>query len=193
MKRLVLFSVFVSLFLGLHAQADYNDFVGTWVYARNDTVFKVKLQKGIIKYGIGDPGECIFGGYSLTVKGVLVEDYIKDIPAVYARTPEYPKLSDAGIYIRAYNSRYYPNLLGFLFFDMKKKHLFGEGLLANVMTLLAPGKMHWKLNEKESLWYALEGEYVDDELNKEEERRREEARKLRGFSVPDDVIMIKEE
>jgi hypothetical protein len=181
------------LFLGLHAQADYNDFVGTWVYARNDTVFKVKLQKGIIKYGIGDPGECIFGGYSLTVKGVLVEDYIKDIPAVYARTPEYPKLSDAGIYIRAYNSRYYPNLLGFLFFDMKKKHLFGEGLLANVMTLLAPGKMHWKLNEKESLWYALEGEYVDDELNKEEERRREEARKLRGFSVPDDVIMIKEE
>ena len=193
MKRLFLFSVLVLLFLGLHAQADYNDFVGTWVYARNDTVFKVKLQKGIIKYGIGDPGECIFGGYSLTVKGVLVEDYIKDIPAVYARTPEYPKLSDAGIYIRAYNSRYYPNLLGFLFFDMKKKHLFGEGLLANVMTLLAPGKMHWKLNEKESLWYALEGEYVDDELNKEEERRREEARKLRGFSVPDDVIMIKEE
>ena len=193
MKRLFLFSVLVLLFLGLHAQADYNDFVGTWVYAKNDTVFKVKLQKGIIKYGIGDPGECIFGGYSLTVKGVLVEDYIKDIPAVYARTPEYPKLSDAGIYIRAYNDRDYPNLLGFLFFDMKKKHVFGEGLLANVMTLLAPGKMHWKLNEKESLWYALEGEYVDDELNKEEERRREEARKLRGFSVPDDVIMIKEE
>ena len=192
MKRLFLFSVLVLLFLGLHAQADYNDFVGTWVYARNDTVFKVKLQKGIIKYGIGDPGECVFGGYSLTVKGVLVEDYIKDIPAVYARTPEYPKLSDAGIYIRAYNDRDYPNLLGFLFFDMKKKHVFGEGLLANVMTLLAPGKMHWKLNEKESLWYALEGGPGED-ASEEEERRWDEARKLRGFSVPDDVIMIKEE
>ena len=193
MKRLFLFSVLVSLFLGLHAQADYNDFVGTWVYAKNDTVFKVKLQKGILKYDINDPWECLFGGYSLTVKGVLVEDYIKDIPSVYVYTPEHPKLSDVGIYIRAYNSRYHPNLLGFLFFDMKKKHLFGEGLLANVMTLLAPGKMHWKLNEKESLWLALEGEYVDDESNKEEERRRDEARKLRGFSVPDDVIMIKEE
>jgi len=192
MKRLFLFSVLVLLFLGLHAQADYNDFVGTWVYAKNDTVFKVKLQKGIIKYGIGDPGECVFGGYSLTVKGVLVEDYIKDIPAVYARTPEHPKLSDAGIYIRAYNDRDYPNLLGFLFFDMKKKHVFGEGLLANVMTLLAPGKMHWKLNEKESLWYALEGGPGED-ASEEEERRWDEARKLRGFSVPDDVIMIKEE
>ena len=192
MKRPVLFSVLVLLFLGLHAQADYNDFVGTWVYAKNDTVFKVKLQKGIIKYGIGDPGECIFGGYSLTVKGVLVEDYIKDIPAVYARTPEHPKLSDAGIYIRAYNDRDYPNLLGFLFFDMKKKHVFGEGLLANVMTLLAPGKMHWKLNEKESLWYALEGGPGED-ASEEEERRWDEARKLRGFSVPDDVSMIKDD
>ena len=54
MKRLVLFSVFVSLFLGLHAQTDYNDFVGTWVYAKNDTVFKVKLQKGIIKLLLSD-------------------------------------------------------------------------------------------------------------------------------------------
>ena len=170
MKRLFLFSVLVLLFLGLHAQADYNDFVGTWVYAKNDTVFKVKLQKGTIKYGIGDPGECIFGGYSLTVKGVLVEDYIKDIPAVYARTPEHPKLSDAGIYIRAYNSRYYPNLLGFLFFDMKKKHLFGEGLPCNVMTLLSSDKLHWKLNEKEGLWFRLEGGLGED-ASEEEERR----------------------
>ena len=192
MKRPVLFSVLVLLFLGMYAQADYNDFVGTWVYAKNDTVFKVKLQKGTIKYGIGDPGECIFGGYSLTVKGVLVEDYIKSLPAVYIRTAEHPKLSDAGIYIRAYNSPYYSDMLGFLFFDMKKKHIFGEELPCNVMILLSSDKLHWKLNEKEGLWFRLEGG-PSPYASEEEERRRDEAWELRGFSVPDDVIMIKEE
>ena len=120
------------------------------------------------------------------------EDYIKSLPAVYIRTAEHPKLSDAGIYIRAYNSPYYSDMLGFLFFDMKKKHIFGEELPCNVMTLLSSDKLHWKLNEKEGLWFRLEGG-PSPYASEEEERRRDEAWELRGFSVPDDVIMIKEE
>ena len=189
MKRLFLFSVLVSLFLGMYAQADYNDFVGTWVYAKNDTVFKVKLQKGTIKYRSGRSDECMFGGYSLTVKGVLVEDYMKPLPAVYDANYKAP---DCGVYIWAYNDLSYSNLLGFTFYDMKKKHIFGQGLPANVMTLLSSGKMHWKLNEKKGVWFMLEGGPGDD-ASEEEERQWEEAWKMRGFSVPDDVIMITEE
>ncbi len=53
---------------------------------------------------------------------------------------------------------------------MKKKHLFGEGLPCNVMTLLSSDKLHWKLNEKEGLWFRLEGGLGED-ASEEEERR----------------------
>ena len=187
MKRLFLFSVLVSLLLGLHAQADYNDFVGTWVYARNDTVFKVKLQKGIMKYRSDYGDEYLFGGYSLTVKGIMVDNYMGDIP-LEVKVDELP---DCGVYIYAYPDPQHPVYAGFTFYDMKKKHLFGEGLPCNVMTLLSSDKLHWKLNEKEGLWFRLEGGLGED-ASEEEERRWDEAWKLRGFSVPDDVIMIKE-
>ena len=72
---------------------------------------------------------------------------------------------------------------------MKKKHIFGTGISANSMTLLSPTKLHWKLDEKQGLWWEFEGEIIGDE---EEIKRIEEESKPRGFSVPEDVIMTKE-
>ena len=54
------------------------------------------------------------------------------------------------------------------------------------MDLLSSNKLHWKLNEKKGLWYALEGDYPEDMLPSPEEWVP------RGFSVPTDVIMTKE-
>mgnify|MGYP000780485798 FL=1 len=54
------------------------------------------------------------------------------------------------------------------------------------MDLTASNKLHWKLDEKKGLWYALEGDYAEDMVPAPEEWIP------RGFSVPTDVIMTKE-
>lgn len=187
MKRLFLFSALAFIYLNVFSQSHYDAFVGTWVYEKNDTVFKIKLQKGIFKYYKEKSLEALFGGYSLSVKGKLIDNYIRPISIVYnSKTKEMP---NHGIYIWALSDPKVPNYAEFTFFDMKKKHAFGEGLPCNQMVLLSPVSLHWKLNEKEGVWMTLEGEQFDDE----QARRTNEEMKLRGFSVPDDVIMIKEE
>ena len=55
------------------------------------------------------------------------------------------------------------------------------------MDLTASNKLHWKLDEKKGLWYALEGDYAEDMVPAPEEWIP------RGFSVPTDVIMTKEQ
>ena len=189
MKRLFLFLFLVFVSLIVFSQSYLDSFSGTWVYEKNDTVFKVKLQKGKIIVYNNIVKSVLLGGYSLTVHGELVEDYIKPIPDVFDTRDNH---ADCGVYLWTTLNLDNSNEVGFVFYDMKKKHIFGKGLPANVMTLLSPDKLHWKLNEKEGLWFMLEGGPVDD-ASEEEERRRDEAWKLRGFSVPDDVIMIKEE
>ena len=54
------------------------DFVGTWQYASNDTVFTVKFVEGreINPYIKNDTRRYLYGGYALEVGGVLVEDYL---------------------------------------------------------------------------------------------------------------------
>lgn len=58
------------------------------------------------------------------------------------------------IYIRASSDT--PNYLGFTFYDQRKQHLNGKGIVGGTMDLLSSNKLHWKLNEKKGLWYALE-------------------------------------
>ena len=180
MRRGILFLLLASFSLWLFSQVNYDPFVGTWVYQNNDTVFKIKLQKGILKFWDGDTKQYLFGGYSLAVAGEVKYDYIQPTPAVYDSKLSAPS---CGIYIKApygYDSGY----LGFTFYDMEKKHIYGTGLPCNWMTLLAPDKLHWKLNEREGVWAILEGSENDEDIAEME---------LRGFSVPDDVIMTKEE
>lgn len=180
MKRYFLFLLLASFSLWLFPQVNYDPFVGTWVYQNNDTVFKIKLQKGVMKHWNGRTHEYLFGGYSLIVSGEVKYDYIQATPAVYDSKLSAPS---CGIFIEApygYDSGY----LGFTFYDMEKKHIYGTGLPCNWMTLLAPDKLHWKLNEREGVWAILEGSENDEDIAEME---------LRGFSVPDNVIMTKEE
>jgi len=172
----------ISLFVcfSIYSQVNYDAFVGTWVYQKNDTVFKIKLQKGIEKTFRNH--SVLFGGYSLSVKGVLKDNYIRVIPAVWDVNTPAPSNN---IYIVALNDNT-PNFLGFGFYDQRKKHLNGEGIGGGKIELLAPNKIHWTLNEWEGLWYMLEGE------REEGDNRPGIRESMIGFSVPTDAIMIKE-
>ena len=50
-------------------------YVGTWVYQSNDTIFKIVFQKGrkISRYA---ETHGLYGGYYLSVKGEVLEDYM---------------------------------------------------------------------------------------------------------------------
>ncbi|ADV42403.1 DUF6705 family protein [Bacteroides helcogenes] len=173
MKRICMILVFVLACIEVFSQANYDAFVGTWVYQKNDTVFRIKLQKGTMEFGtMGDvPG--IFGGYYLSVKGVVKEDYIKTMPTTWDAGVSAPS---GNIYIDGFSIT--PNYLGFTFYDQRKQHINGTGIPGGKMRLIAPNKLHWELNEEEGLWAILEGSGED--------------MTPRGFSVPADVIMTKE-
>ena len=180
MRRGILFLLLASFSLFAFAQQDYRDaFVGTWIYESNDTIFKVRLQKGSVK-NVVETYEAVLGGYMLSIKGVVKEAYIKDLPAFWDTSKT--SAPSLGIYIIGSHAN--NTSLGFSFYDMEKKHIYGTGLPCNWMTLLAPDKLHWKLNEREGVWAILEGSENDEDIAEME---------LRGFSVPDDVIMTKEE
>ena len=49
-------------------------YVGTWVYQNNDTIFKVRLQKGQ-EVGRSAIYNGLHGGYYLSVKGKIIENY----------------------------------------------------------------------------------------------------------------------
>lgn len=71
------------------SQANYDAFVGTWSYQENDTVFKIRLQKGTITNS-SETYDAVFGGYSLSVRGILKEHYIQAMPMSWNyKTPAY--------------------------------------------------------------------------------------------------------
>lgn len=173
MKKFYVFLVFTLICMGGAAQANYDAFVGTWVYQKNDTVFKIKLQKGTVKHNGVNKRLDIFGGYYLSVKEVVKENYIKEMPTAWDVNTLAPLCN---IYIEASSDT--PNYLGFSFYDQQKLHLNGKGISGGTMKLEAPDKLHWKLDEKRGLWLELEG--------------TGEPMIPRGFSVPEDCIMTKE-
>ena len=182
MNRLLLCFAFFLVCLSVSSQVNYDDFVGTWVYQKNDTVFKIKLQKGKMSH---DDDVTLFGVYSLSVRGVMTDNYIGGtIPFVW---DVYDPAPSKNIYIVVYYNDQFPTRQGFVFYDQRKKHLNGEGIGGGRIELIAPNKIHWTLNEREGLWPWLEGERIEGE----DLPTIEEA--IQGFSVPTDVIMIKEE
>ncbi|WP_367114557.1 DUF6705 family protein, partial [uncultured Bacteroides sp.] len=54
-------------------------YVGTWVYQNNDTVFKIRLQRGQI-IGVNYIINGLYGGYFLSVKGRIVDNYWGELP-----------------------------------------------------------------------------------------------------------------
>ena len=69
-----------------------------------------------------------------------------------------------------------PNRVGVLFYDQRKKHFGGKGILGGKILLLSSDKIRWHLDEKLGLALKEPDEYTE----------------LIGFSVPSDVIMTKE-
>ncbi len=173
MKRICVILVFIFACIGVFSQANYDAFVGTWVYQKNDTVFRIKLQKGTTKFKSIKDKAVIFGGYYLSVRGVVKEDYIKTIPTTWNTSVSAPSCN---IYISGISNT--PDYLGFTFYDQRKQHINGTGIPGGKMRLIAPNKLHWTLDEEDGLWAILEGS--DEDMTP------------RGFSVPIDVIMIKE-
>lgn len=173
MKRICIFYFFVHICMIVFSQANYDAFVGTWSYQENDTVFKIRLQKGTITNS-SETYDAVFGGYSLSVRGILKEHYIQAMPMSWNYKTPAPQCN---IYIKAFSVS--ADYLGFTFYDQRKQHADGKGIPCGRMDLIAPNKLHWKLNEYEGLWWLYEG-------------TEEGLPALRGFSVPDDVIMTKE-
>jgi hypothetical protein len=183
MKTLYLVMIFTFLCAGTYAQTNYDDFVGTWVYQKNDTVFRIKLQKGkwLSHYGNRDK---LFGGYYLSVKGEVKEDFIRPVPSEWEVGPS--SAPSNNIYIEASGNT--PNRVGFKFYDQSKKHLDGMGITGGEMKLITPTHLHWTLDELSGLrWTLGSGLWIRDE-NMQAIRKET----LRGFSVPADVIMVKE-
>ena len=179
MKRIYIVLVLLFTYTSVFSQAKYDSFVGTWIYQNNDSIFKIKLQKGTW-VGYFASHKNIFGGYYLSVNGVVKEDYIKTMPSVLNNgTPP-----ENNVYLIAGGAP--PNIVGFVFYDQRKQHFNGGGLLGGAMELIAPNKLHWTLNEKEGIWDYTEGDLGDTDMV------LPDATPI-GFSVPIDVIMTKVE
>lgn len=181
MKKIYILLALVAMCTASFSQTNFDNFIGTWVYQNNDTIFKIKLQKGETKgihYNHG-----VWGGYYLSVNGVVLADYIKPMPSVVANLSYYP---DYNIYITAWSND--PNYLGFRFYDQKIKHIDGKGIGGGEMNLLSHNKLRWTLDEEFGLWHANEGEFIKES----EDDIDTITYTAQGFSVPTNVIMTKE-
>ena len=155
------------------------DFVGTWQYTSNDTVFTIKLVEGreINSYIKNDTRRYLYGGYALEVGGVLVEDYL-NVNSVLDISKSH---SEQYIYIVASISRFPTSFLVMRFYDQRKKHLDGNGISGCYITMVAKNKLKWELNEERGISAWVEGCEDCPEI------------KPIGFSVPTNVILTKVE
>ena len=154
----------------------FEDYIGTWRYVSNDTVFTVKFVEGreINSYIKNDTRRYLYGGYALEVGGVLVEDYL-NVNSVMDMSIN---RSERHIYIVA--SMYFlpTSYFGMIFYDQRKKHLDGGGLPGCYIIMVAKNKLKWELNEELGISFMIE--------------RFPDAKPI-GFSVPENVILTKVE
>ena len=157
----------------------FEDYLGTWRYVSNDTVFTVKFVEGRVinsRYR-SSTQRYLFGGYALEVGGVLVEDYLNvndvlDISIAH---------SEQHIYIDASVSFLPTSYFSMLFYDQRKKHLDGNGISGCFIVMVAKNKLRWELNEELGISTWVEGCEDCPEI------------KPIGFSVPTNVILTKVE
>ena len=126
-------------------QKNLDAYTGTWVYQSNDTIFKIVLKKGHVEseYMITNG---LVGGYFLSVKGKVVENYLN-----ITSTSRHLDKRDEHIkfYFWASNNATSldyidPNRVGVLFYDQRKKHFGGEGIAGGEILLLSPDKIRWQ-------------------------------------------------
>lgn len=159
-------------------------YLGTWIYQSNDTVFKIILQRGTeITGGVTFNG--LLGGYYLSVGSIVRENYMYPLPDVWNAKPRMTPPNN--LYIWAWSvdgpvNTPAPSVLNVRFFDKRKKHFNGKGIVGGFIKLLSPQELLWKLDEKLGIWWETEG---DETL--------ESPAKPIGFSVPEEAIMVKQE
>ena len=173
MKTLLLGLAILLCSSMINAQVSVNDYLGTWRGEKGDTIFTIKLLKGETLY----QGKIIvlFGGYSVSVQGTLIDEYLNT--NTHFDTKKSP--IEQHITIDASYSTSYPQAIGFTFYDQRKKHFNGKGILGGSMEYIVPNKLHWTLNEKKGIWIKTEGREDWVEV------------KPIGFSVPTDIILTK--
>ena len=183
--------IVLLLVLGINATAQENQnfakildtYVGTWVYQKNDTVFKIKFQKGQ-QLWTKKTANGLYGGYYLSVRGEVLENYMSGFP-VYWDFSKDPRPNNMYIWVSNHSLRLddiNPNYVSVWFYDQRKRHFGGKGITGGYIQLLSPTKIRWKLDELTGIWNETEG---DESIS-------DAGRRPIGFSVPDDVIMTKE-
>ena len=120
--------IVLLLVLGINATAQENQnfakildtYVGTWVYQKNDTVFKIKFQKGQ-QLWTKKTANGLYGGYYLSVNGRVLEDYMGELPTCWDVLKE---CQPNNLFIWVY-SPYTDELgsLGIIFYDQRKDTL----------------------------------------------------------------------
>ena len=136
-------------------------YIGTWMYQSNDTIFKIVLKKGYAED-----------------QHIIVENYFSIRDTIW-HLDKKKGTQDFSIWAsnNATSLDYIdPNRVGVLFYDQRKKHFGGKGILGGKILLLSSDKIRWHLDEKLGLALEEPDEYTE----------------LIGFSVPSDVIMTKE-
>lgn len=181
MKKIVLLLCAMCWICNVSAQIirkekGLNELMGTWVYQKNDTVFKIQLLDKCAVTSTFEEKEFdmqLWGNYYLSVKGKVIEDNLNlrtQFPnKLNIRKKKYPA-NLLGLRVRANEP---PTIYTTTFYDKQKKHYNGYGIVAGNISLLSPTKIHWTLNEEAALF--------------------ETGIAPIGFSVPIDVIMTKEE
>ena len=179
MKKRILLLLFSFVVLCSYSQT-VDDFVGTWRYENNDTVFTIVLKEGkYVNYdfSIYASLKCIFGGYSLRINGVLVDDFTSVNDTFDWNLGYNPSLQR--IYIEATRMHDNTNGYGFIFYDQRKRHFGGKGISGGNLTLLAPNKLKWEIDEEAGIWFEIEGCEDCPEVSPI------------GFSVPNNVVLTK--
>ena len=179
MKKRILLLLFSFVVLCSYSQT-VDDFVGTWRYENNDTVFTIVLKEGkYVNYdfSIYASLKCIFGGYSLRINGVLVDDFTSVNDTFDWNLGYNPSLQR--IYIEATRMHDNTNGYGFIFYDQRKRHFGGKGISGGFLTLLAPNKLKWEIDEEIGIWSEIEGCEDCPEVSPI------------GFSVPNNVVLTK--
>ncbi|MBE6281878.1 MAG: hypothetical protein E7095_07490 [Bacteroides sp.] len=182
MKRIIfIFITIVILSNNVFGQSyTVNDFVGTWRYENNDTVFTIVLKEGkYINFDFGNLPirKFIFGGYSLRINGTLIDDFTSVNNTLDWDLGYNPSLQR--IYIEAMKMHDNTNGYVFTFYDQRKRHFGGKGISGGFLTLLAPNKLKWEIDEEIGIWSEIEGCEDCPEVSPI------------GFSVPNNVVLTK--
>jgi len=179
MKRIYLFSLLLILSSShcLNAQEarhyltkNIEAYVGTWEYKSDDELFRIVFVKGDYHFGINYVVDCVIGGYFYQKNGVVVSDFLNDIPAV-RNNETHRKVKIVGSNLNLKLELINPNRIWIHFRDVVKDKLTENGSFS----LLSPTTARWKIEEES------EDDFVGKKRSSQEN----------AFSVPTDVVMTK--